>query len=151
MCFWMQQCLGTIGFEPFSDETRIRGGICDSWGRNSWKVMQILAPRNGYLPLLETEIREHFARVIPANSDSVWFDYQGLPLKWYVVFLDSFEAIFCFCCLFITSSKSVLVQDLNGVLACTTGTFQLVCSMIYWLQNLKDLGILRYVWFLHKV
>jgi hypothetical protein len=45
--------------------------------------VQILAPRNSYLPLLETDIRDHFARVIPSNSDSIWFDYQGLPLKWY--------------------------------------------------------------------
>ena len=45
--------------------------------------LQILAPRNGYLPLLEVDIRDHFARVIPSNSDSIWFDYQGLPLKWY--------------------------------------------------------------------
>ncbi|KAG0620933.1 hypothetical protein M758_4G256000 [Ceratodon purpureus] len=44
----------------------------------------ILAPRNGYLPLLETDIRHHFARVIPSNSDSIWFDYQGLPLKWHI-------------------------------------------------------------------
>lgn len=44
----------------------------------------ILAPRNGYLPLLETDIRQHFARVIPPNSDSIWFDYEGLPLKWHI-------------------------------------------------------------------
>lgn len=43
----------------------------------------MLAPRNGYLPLLEPEIQQHFAKAIPSNADSIWFDYQGLPLKWY--------------------------------------------------------------------
>lgn len=42
----------------------------------------ILAPRNGYLPLLVDAIRPHFNSALPPGSDTIWFDYQGLPLKW---------------------------------------------------------------------
>nr|XP_023915575.1 autophagy protein 5-like [Quercus suber]POF25656.1 autophagy protein 5 [Quercus suber] len=46
---------------------------------------QILAPRIGYLPLLVPQIKPHFSNALPPGSpDTVWFDYNGLPLKWYI-------------------------------------------------------------------
>ncbi|KAL0927503.1 hypothetical protein M5K25_001678 [Dendrobium thyrsiflorum] len=44
----------------------------------------ILGPRIGYLPLLVTVIKPHFNDTLPPGVDSVWFDYKGLPLKWYI-------------------------------------------------------------------
>ncbi|KAF2290514.1 hypothetical protein GH714_014204 [Hevea brasiliensis] len=44
----------------------------------------ILAPRIGYLPLLIPLIKPHFAATLPPGVDTVWFDYKGLPLKWYI-------------------------------------------------------------------
>eukprot|EP00249_Psilotum_nudum_P012802 c23996_g1_i3 orf=182-1435(-) len=44
----------------------------------------VLAPRNGYLPLLTPVIKPYFQSSLPPNSDTVWFDYQGLPLKWHI-------------------------------------------------------------------
>ncbi|XP_075647014.1 autophagy protein 5 isoform X5 [Castanea sativa] len=45
----------------------------------------ILAPRIGYLPLLVPQIKPHFSNALPPGSpDTVWFDYNGLPLKWYI-------------------------------------------------------------------
>ena len=45
--------------------------------------IQILAPRIGYLPLLIPQIKPHFSNALPPGSpDTVWFDYNGLPLKW---------------------------------------------------------------------
>ncbi|OAY60577.1 autophagy protein 5 isoform X1 [Manihot esculenta] len=44
----------------------------------------ILAPRIGYLPLLIHLIKPHFAATLPPGVDTVWFDYNGLPLKWYI-------------------------------------------------------------------
>ncbi|XP_020535784.1 autophagy protein 5 isoform X2 [Jatropha curcas] len=44
----------------------------------------ILAPRVGYLPLLISLIKPHFASSLPPGVDTVWFDYNGLPLKWYI-------------------------------------------------------------------
>jgi hypothetical protein len=46
--------------------------------------LQSLAPRNGYLPLLADSIKPHFQSALPPGSDTIWFDYEGLPLKWYV-------------------------------------------------------------------
>ncbi|XP_021643575.2 autophagy protein 5 [Hevea brasiliensis] len=43
-----------------------------------------LAPRIGYLPLLIPLIKPHFAATLPPGIDTVWFDYKGLPLKWYI-------------------------------------------------------------------
>lgn len=45
---------------------------------------QILAPRIGYLPLLVPHIKPHFSSTLPPGVDTVWFDYKGLPLKWYL-------------------------------------------------------------------
>lgn len=45
--------------------------------------MQILAPRIGYLPLLVTQIKPLFSAALPPGEDTVWFEYKGLPLKWY--------------------------------------------------------------------
>ncbi|XP_040986541.1 autophagy protein 5 isoform X2 [Juglans microcarpa x Juglans regia] len=44
----------------------------------------ILAPRIGYLPLLIPHIKPHFNSSLPPGVDTVWFEYKGLPLKWYI-------------------------------------------------------------------
>nr|CAB3445323.1 unnamed protein product [Digitaria exilis] len=43
-----------------------------------------LGPRIGYLPLLIPIIKAHFSNALPPGVDTVWFEYKGLPLKWYV-------------------------------------------------------------------
>ncbi|KAK3409526.1 hypothetical protein EUGRSUZ_J01641 [Eucalyptus grandis] len=44
----------------------------------------ILAPRIGYLPLLIPRVKPHFGGALPPGADTVWFDYNGLPLKWFI-------------------------------------------------------------------
>ncbi|GKV20323.1 hypothetical protein SLEP1_g30468 [Rubroshorea leprosula] len=44
----------------------------------------ILAPRLGYLPLLAPLIKPHFSATLPPGVDTIWFEYKGLPLKWYI-------------------------------------------------------------------
>ncbi|MCO5582144.1 hypothetical protein L7F22_036034 [Adiantum nelumboides] len=44
----------------------------------------ILAPRNGYLPLLVPYVKPHFQSALPIGQDTGWFEYEGLPLKWHV-------------------------------------------------------------------
>ncbi|KAI5648190.1 hypothetical protein M9H77_34195 [Catharanthus roseus] len=44
----------------------------------------ILAPRIGYLPLLVPQIKPFFTSALPPGADTVWFEYKGLPLKWYI-------------------------------------------------------------------
>ncbi|GMP32383.1 hypothetical protein CsSME_00006167 [Camellia sinensis var. sinensis] len=44
----------------------------------------ILAPRIGYLPLLVPHIKPFFSSALPPGVDTVWFEYRGLPLKWYI-------------------------------------------------------------------
>ncbi|XP_059297179.1 autophagy protein 5 [Lycium ferocissimum] len=44
----------------------------------------ILAPRIGYLPLLAQKIKPFFSDSLPPGVDTIWFEYNGLPLKWYV-------------------------------------------------------------------
>ncbi|KAJ4828792.1 hypothetical protein Tsubulata_010804, partial [Turnera subulata] len=45
----------------------------------------VMAPRIGYLPLLLPLIKPHFSSTLPpAGLDTLWFDYKGLPLKWYI-------------------------------------------------------------------
>ncbi|KAK6154093.1 hypothetical protein DH2020_013732 [Rehmannia glutinosa] len=44
----------------------------------------ILAPRLGYLPLLVPQIKPFFSSSLPPGVDTVWFEYRGLPLKWYI-------------------------------------------------------------------
>ena len=44
----------------------------------------ILGQRIGYLPLLVPLIKPHFSYTLPPGTDAVWFDYNGLPLKWYI-------------------------------------------------------------------
>lgn len=44
----------------------------------------ILAPRIGYLPLLAQQIKPFFCSALPPGVDTVWFEYKGLPLKWYI-------------------------------------------------------------------
>ncbi|CAI9780872.1 unnamed protein product [Fraxinus pennsylvanica] len=44
----------------------------------------ILAPRLGYLPLIVPQIKPFFSNLLPPGVDSAWFEYKGLPLKWYI-------------------------------------------------------------------
>ncbi|XP_058748075.1 autophagy protein 5 [Vicia villosa] len=44
----------------------------------------VLAPRIGYLPLLVSMLKPHFSTALPPGVDTVWFEYNGLPLKWYI-------------------------------------------------------------------
>ncbi|XP_050375982.1 autophagy protein 5 [Argentina anserina] len=44
----------------------------------------ILAPRLGYLPLLASLLKPYFSTALPPGVDTLWFDYKGLPLKWYL-------------------------------------------------------------------
>ncbi|XP_017178078.2 autophagy protein 5-like isoform X3 [Malus sylvestris] len=44
----------------------------------------ILAPRIGYLPLLASLLKPHFSSALPPRLDTIWFEYKGLPLKWYI-------------------------------------------------------------------
>ncbi|ONI36301.1 hypothetical protein PRUPE_1G579800 [Prunus persica] len=44
----------------------------------------ILAPRIGYLPLLASHLKPHFSSALPPRLDTIWFEYKGLPLKWYI-------------------------------------------------------------------
>uniref|UniRef100_A0A7C9DSU1 Autophagy protein 5 n=2 Tax=Opuntia streptacantha TaxID=393608 RepID=A0A7C9DSU1_OPUST len=44
----------------------------------------MLAPRIGYLPLLAPQIKPLFSSTLPPGADTVWFEYKGLPLKWYI-------------------------------------------------------------------
>uniref|UniRef100_A0A0A0LA41 Autophagy protein ATG5 UblA domain-containing protein n=1 Tax=Cucumis sativus TaxID=3659 RepID=A0A0A0LA41_CUCSA len=45
----------------------------------------VLAPRIGYLPLLASQIKPYFGSTLPPGVDTIWFEYQGLPLKWYAL------------------------------------------------------------------
>ncbi|KAK2986862.1 hypothetical protein RJ640_009596 [Escallonia rubra] len=60
---------------------------CAMWrsleGMESSAPVKILAPRIGYLPLLVPQIKPFFSTALPPGVDTVWFDYKGLPLKWY--------------------------------------------------------------------
>eukprot|EP00268_Persea_americana_P055708 TRINITY_DN6499_c0_g2_i3.p1 TRINITY_DN6499_c0_g2~~TRINITY_DN6499_c0_g2_i3.p1 ORF type:complete len:202 (+),score=29.13 TRINITY_DN6499_c0_g2_i3:278-883(+) len=42
----------------------------------------VLGPRIGYLPLLVPLIKPHFNNTLPPGTDTIWFEYNGLPLKW---------------------------------------------------------------------
>lgn len=44
----------------------------------------ILAPRIGYLPLLSSQLKPFFSGALPPGVDTIWFEYKGLPLKWYI-------------------------------------------------------------------
>ncbi|KAL8200285.1 hypothetical protein R6Q57_011624 [Mikania cordata] len=44
----------------------------------------ILAPRIGYLPLLFPQLKPFFSDALPPGVDTIWFEYKGLPLKWYI-------------------------------------------------------------------
>ncbi|XP_078178081.1 autophagy protein Apg5 family [Carex rostrata] len=46
--------------------------------------LMILGLRIGYLPLLIAPLKAHFSSALPPGTDNVWFDYKGLPIKWYV-------------------------------------------------------------------
>ncbi|KAK1365181.1 hypothetical protein POM88_040742 [Heracleum sosnowskyi] len=51
----------------------------------------ILAPRIGYLPLLVPQVKPFFSSALPPGVDTVWFDYKGLPLKWYSILITLAE------------------------------------------------------------
>lgn len=44
----------------------------------------ILAPRIGYLPLLASHLKPYFSSALPPGVDTIWFEYKGLPLKWFI-------------------------------------------------------------------
>lgn len=44
-----------------------------------------LAPRGSYLTAIAGPVRDHFLASAPAVVDEIWFDYNGLPLKWYAM------------------------------------------------------------------
>uniref|UniRef100_K7M8C5 Uncharacterized protein n=1 Tax=Glycine max TaxID=3847 RepID=K7M8C5_SOYBN len=44
----------------------------------------VLAPRLGYLPLLISLLKPQFSSTLPPGVDTIWFEYKGLPLKWYI-------------------------------------------------------------------
>ncbi|XVF20471.1 hypothetical protein REPUB_Repub12eG0003000 [Reevesia pubescens] len=44
----------------------------------------LLAPRIGYLPLLAPLLKPYFSTTLPPGVDSIWFEYKGVPLKWYI-------------------------------------------------------------------
>ncbi|KAL5125282.1 Autophagy protein 5 [Glycine soja] len=44
----------------------------------------VLAPRIGYLPLLISLLKPQFSTTLPPGVDTIWFEYKGLPLKWYI-------------------------------------------------------------------
>ncbi|XP_068637030.1 autophagy protein 5-like isoform X2 [Aristolochia californica] len=44
----------------------------------------VMGPRLGYLPLLIPLLKPHFNSSLPPGVDTIWFDYKGLPLKWYI-------------------------------------------------------------------
>ncbi|XP_050159018.1 autophagy protein 5-like isoform X1 [Malus sylvestris] len=46
--------------------------------------LYILAPRIGYLPLLASLLKPYFSSALPPRLDTIWFEYKGLPLKWYI-------------------------------------------------------------------
>jgi hypothetical protein len=42
-------------------------------------------PRCGYLILFRDKIRQHFHKTaIDSDDDQAWFEYNGVPLKWYL-------------------------------------------------------------------
>ncbi|KAL9266439.1 Autophagy protein 5-like protein [Drosera capensis] len=48
------------------------------------RILGVLAPRIGYLPLLALQIKPVFSAALPPGTDTVWFEYKGSPLKWYI-------------------------------------------------------------------
>ncbi|KAF7082535.1 hypothetical protein CFC21_086415 [Triticum aestivum] len=44
----------------------------------------LFGPRIGYFPLLVSTIKAHFSSSLPPGVDTVWFEYKGLLLKWYI-------------------------------------------------------------------
>ncbi|PRQ35483.1 hypothetical protein RchiOBHm_Chr5g0080521 [Rosa chinensis] len=44
----------------------------------------ILAPRLGCLPLLASHLKPYFSSALPPGVDTIWFEYRGMPLKWYI-------------------------------------------------------------------
>lgn len=46
-------------------------------------VVHYLAPRGSYLTAIAGPVRDHFLVSAPAVVDEMWFDHNGIPLKWY--------------------------------------------------------------------
>mgnify|MGYP001797277489 CR=1 FL=1 len=44
--------------------------------------MQLLAPRQAYLPIFVKQLKHYFEHVLPPGEDQPWFELRGLPLKW---------------------------------------------------------------------
>lgn len=45
---------------------------------------QMLLPRMSYLPLVTAAVRTHFLPFAPAREDEMWFECDGVPLKWHL-------------------------------------------------------------------
>lgn len=51
---------------------------------------QLLLPRVSYLTLVTDKVKKHFLKVMKAEDvEEMWFEYEGTPLKWYVVLIAS--------------------------------------------------------------
>ena len=98
---------------------------------------QVLAPRIGYLPLLVPLIKPYFKDSLPPGEDSIWFDYKGVPLKWYYS-----HCSICYHIIGVTAFLCVICIKWRGE-SCLVfaGIYQQVFSSISYALNLKDLGI----------
>lgn len=52
-------------------------------------VVHYLAPRGSYLTAIAGPVRDHFLVSAPAVVDEMWFDHNGIPLKWYTYLAPS--------------------------------------------------------------
>ena len=50
-------------------------------------LCQLLLPRISYLPIVTDKVQKHFHRAVnpEVTTTNIWFDFNGQPLKWYVV------------------------------------------------------------------
>eukprot|EP01083_Nonionella_stella_P306758 1075526_1 len=55
--------------------------------------LHMLLPRMGYIHLCADEIRDHFLSATPSRADELWFEANGVPLKWTVPFGVLFDLI----------------------------------------------------------
>lgn len=76
------------------------------------KPFQILAPRIGYLPLLAPLIKPYFSSTLPPGVDTIWFDYNGLPLKWFFFLKVHLLLNFSCYCLIIQKCLKPEIQKL---------------------------------------
>lgn len=90
-------------------------------------LFQILAPRIGYLPLLAPQVKPFFSGTLPPGVDTVWFEYKGLPLKWYSILTRN--------CIYLAS----YVKHVN----CNKLVNNKSCFMNIWNMNLASMKTLE--------